>query len=91
MNFHAQYMPALAAVLSYVVAYATTSVRYTQHPCQTSMHIFKTQAFGTMAILFPLTIPVAYKLTGDESLLIHTSAAILSSCTLGHCKRSVVL
>lgn len=37
-----------------------------------------------MGVLFPLTIPTLYKLSGDENLLIHTSAAILSSSTLGH-------
>ena len=35
------------------------------------------QAFGTMAILCPLMVPIAYKLTGDETTIVHTSAAIL--------------
>ena len=49
------------------------------------------QAFGTMAILCPLMVPIAYKLTGDETTIVHTSAAILSSSTLGHCEQLLLL
>ena len=49
------------------------------------------QAFGTMAILCPLLVPIAYKLTGDEDIIIHTTAAILSSSTLGHCEQFLTI
>ena len=40
MNFHGEYMPALAAVLSYILAYATTSVRVSLY----SMYLFEITA-----------------------------------------------